>query len=164
MEMTGRLIVLLMLVASFPALAQQLPTMTDLEAAYCVKITQTRVATLRDELSQAKASNAAGAREWIARNENELRNAESLLDRLQRYLAPKIPQLDKVTLADAMKRGDDDARDYASRGPAIIEGCKATCKLTNTTYEQREAAIACTANCVEHDPLVARLRSCANGG
>jgi len=150
--MYTRAIMILLLLVSNPG-ARELPSEVDLQAAYCIPIAQHSLNMLRSLRSNAQFPDIQLAAEKAIAG-----RAEDL-QRLQRYLAPRMPYLDLLGLETAGKRGEEDLKKFA----AYVETCKPKCKpLSN----KPPAAVwtACIEQCKAGNPLTPRMQACSELG
>jgi hypothetical protein len=106
------LIVVGMTVAGSAAAQQlQLPSDADLKTAYCIPVAEFGVNFVKQILANAAASQQRPTPEQqqtIGRYRSNLQEQEAVLDRLRKYLVPRVPYLDPIALTGAQQRGQAD--------------------------------------------------------
>lgn len=125
------------------ARADQLPTETDLRAAYCIKVNQ---GTL-DAIANYRPAQPVKPRleEMVAKMNAETgAAARDRLHRLRSYLFPRVPSLELASIVAAMKRGEIDTARYFETSPDVWD----------------KKATRCIRNCMEGDQLYARIAAC----
>ena len=148
---TWAIMILLMLVRS--TVARERPSEVDLQAAYCIPIAQHSLHMLRSFKRNVQFPDIKLAAEKAIAG-----RAEDL-QRLQRYLVPRMPSLDLLEVEAAGKRGEEDLKKVA----AYVETCKPKCKpLSN----KPPAALwtACIEQCKAGNPLTPRMQTCSELG
>ncbi len=156
---------MLLLASSSAAFGQQrAPTDLELHAAYCIPLMQKAVqtfATARETLKQQAGAAAPGAnpesatalRAALAEAERSLAERQAALDRLQRYLTPRIASLDPAALQAAMHGGEGDARYIAQQAAQCMD------RKNERNCLQAADAASCVKQCVGLE-LSARLEQC----
>lgn len=97
------------------ATAQQAPSEQELHSLYCVEVLRTEI-TLQQHMISASSEAAGMAQpelraQWIDTSAELLRRLaklEGALYRLQAYMLPRIPVIDPLVLAAAIRRADAD--------------------------------------------------------
>jgi hypothetical protein len=132
---TWVIVILLMLVSS--AGAQELPSVVDLRAAYCIPIVKHHISVLRPFLTDP----ALGEDKRSAFSKLTTKHTE-LLRRLQLYLLPRLSHLEPLGVTTAMKRGGEDLNKLEK----YEETCNAKCE---PLLKKRPAALwgSCTKQC-----------------
>ena len=153
--------VLLSVCKGAPACAAQLPNATDLKATYCIAVTKARVSVLRGAMAELTSNSDPRLRDFADERQEDLREAEDLLNRLQLYLAPRVAYLDPTSLLAASRRGEIDIAAFVPRWDTVFGKCAADCKLIGSSGAQYESAVKCTAACTTQDDLLVRVRSYA---
>lgn len=120
---------------------QQLPDAVDLKSAYCLAVVQNQVLGLEASINTNPAL-PERQQALIVASQND---AKARLDRIRRYLFPRIPYLDPTGLAVARQQGIDDQ----ARSVKLLSDCINTCQT-------RECLEAC-----EPPDLAAKVRACA---
>ncbi|HYM46734.1 MAG TPA: hypothetical protein VES65_11325 [Solirubrobacteraceae bacterium] len=160
------LIVLLGCTAQVAFAQDSVPSDAELRSAYCIPVLQWAVKGARDiadsidgywrqnpptsEFAQQVARTRADARKSVS-------DEESVLNRLQAYLLPRMERLDPVALTLAMKRGEADLREFES----VSNQCTKQCGVTVDTPSRDEKSNACLETCRDKDKaLVERVRAC----
>ena len=99
---------------------QRAPTEDELHSIYCVEVLRAQI-TLQHHMISA-SSEAAGLSQpqlrgqWIATSEELLRRLaklESALYRLQVYMLPRVPAIDSLVLASAIRHANVDAQSWS---------------------------------------------------
>lgn len=100
------------------ATAQQAPSEEELHSIYCVEVLRTEV-TLQQHMISASSEAAGMAQpelraQWIDTSAELLRRLaklEGALYRLQAYMLPRIPVIDPLALAAAIRQANADVRE-----------------------------------------------------
>ena len=134
-----------------PPMQARTPSDIELKASYCVPVARnmvellTKVPALPDAEGQKIAANA-------------IADARDRLNRLQAYLAPRLSQLDSLSMLAAMKRGEADIARSDAKAAGMRDACEGTCKTgtVNLAWAQ------CMTECYRRDETLARIQSCNN--
>jgi hypothetical protein len=142
----GAMILLFLLASSVEA--QELPSETDLRAAYCIPIVQdlmdkTRSFMTGPEFTQSTEALTAA----LAEITNQLR-------RLKLYLVPRISHLEPLGLTTAIQRAKEDLKKFEQYG----ESCHTKCK--QSVNKRASAEVACIYKCNAENPLRSRFKDC----
>lgn len=135
-----------LLMASLNANSESLPSDSELKASYCIAVKQKHIESI-DAILRDPANNSH--REFFNKS-----RADSLyqLDRLKKYLIPRMFHLDVTGLATARASAEADI----DQSMAISSGCFASCgKLNGGVEAQRN----CLKKCIDN-PITNRLESC----
>ncbi len=113
--------VLLAGLSAFPdnATAQlQAPSDEELRSMYCVEVLRTEITLQRHMISAsseaAGMAQAESREQWIDTSAELLRQLATLqgaLQRLQRYMLPRIPTIDSLALASAIRQANAEVRE-----------------------------------------------------
>jgi hypothetical protein len=138
-----------------------LPTDTDLRAAYCLSVSQTMLADLERLQNQISANGGAGA-EADATTRNAIAGLSDRVSRLRAYVLPKAAANDNgaIGLAAAAQRGRQDLATLQSGSQ--IAACTRSCaaKHIGHTPEENQAMTQCVQGCA---PDISRkLRACTD--
>jgi hypothetical protein len=155
MKIVGCLVLVLALASTTSA--KTLPSQVDLRAAYCIIIVQDalrEIAEIRDIMRSAPlppTHQAVGEQKLAATATQN----ETNLQRLQRYLLPRLPYLALAGIETAMASGVEDTARMHAQNKACLTRCR-------TEGPPRPAAeLACTEQCNEKEnPALARTRIC----
>jgi hypothetical protein len=102
------------------AAQQRAPSEEELRSIYCVEVLRSEI-TLQHHMISA-SSEAAGVSQpelraqWLATSAELLRRLEKLqgaLYRLQVYMLPRVPAIDSLVLASAIRQAGSDARSWS---------------------------------------------------
>lgn len=83
-----------------------------------------------------------------------LADLEGVLYRLQAYMLPRIPALDPLALAVAIRQGEADFQE----SKLVANRCAVECAGPQPNNESSQA---CTASCADN-PLLTRVTACRN--
>ena len=139
-----------LLMASLNASSQSLPlpSDTELKASYCIAVKQKHL-----ELMDAKLRDSSNnlTREFLNKSQ-----ADSLyqLDRLQKYLIPRMFHVDPIALAMARQSAEADIAQSMANGSVCFESCG---KLSGGPKIQQTCAQKCFDN-----PITNKLGSCSD--
>ena len=141
---------------------QQAPSDDELRSMYCVEVIRAEIG-LQEHLISASdaavssATTPALRQQWIDTSAELLQGLarlETLRYRLQAYMLPRIPALDSLALAAALRQGDEDFQE--SR--AVADRCAVECNAQQAANQQ---PVACSAaSCSDKAPL-SRVSACA---
>ena len=154
--MHARAIILLLLCAS-SVTAGELPTETDLRAAYCIPILQYSIDFLKS-LSTTDLPSSVSPEEITA----GLAENTSGLRRLQLYLVPRISHLELLGLTTAMQTAKEDLK----KAEQYVESCTTKCNQSANKDKRASAEVrasaqgACWNKCTAENPLRSRLKEC----
>jgi hypothetical protein len=152
-----------------PALAQSpLPTDTELRAAYCIRVIQNDIRLFNDALAQIDKMTERiqevpedmrqQALELNQKTKAELprtiANRESVLNRLQMFIVPRMKYLDSSALLAATNRADSDIEEWSR----VMSECTTKCTRPPATTDKLDA---CLGECRSSD-LSNRLEACRN--
>jgi hypothetical protein len=153
-------VALLLAVSTGNARAEQrVPSDDELHSMYCVEVLRADIA-LQQHLVDA-SSEAAGAAsqpeqraQWIdtsAELLQKLAKLEGTLHDLQSYMLPRIPAIDSLALASAIRQADADVEE--------ADRCAGECaEPTRTDYQKPQARTAAWSSAA----LLVRVRGCEN--
>jgi len=139
---------------------QRAPSADELRSMYCVEVMRAEI-DLQHHLISAADAAAAGAatpalrQQWIdtsAELLTGLASLERVRYRLQTYMLPRIPALEPLALATAVRQGATDFEE--SR--AVAERCAVEC---NPQQDQSAPPPACSASC-GNDSALSRVSAC----
>lgn len=160
----------LLLFFSTTTLAQlPIPTDTELRAAYCVKVIQSDIKGFNDlrawypsVIDSAKKDESLPAdlrQETLAMLEKQqadlpqkIAEKESVLNRLQLFVLPRMQYLDASTLLAAISRADSDMEEWSRLTGTCLRECKSN---------KAGMIEACLSKCSSGD-LEKRLTACRN--
>lgn len=129
--------VLLSALAAFTAAAQAAPqgppSDDELHSMYCVEVLRTEISLQQHMISAS--SEAAGMaqpelrEQWIDTSAELLRRLAKLEDalyRLQAYMLPRIPTVDSLALASAIRRANTDVHESSNNDALLarVSGCE----------------------------------------
>jgi hypothetical protein len=139
---------------------QQAPSDDELRCMYCIEVIRAEIDLQHHMISAA--DEAAGSAEvpamreqWIKTSAELLQglaNLEGVLYRLQSYMLPRIPALDSLALASAIREGDADFQE----SQLVANRCAVECDAPHVTNESSQA---CSASC-GNDALLTRVTAC----
>ena len=142
------------------AAQQQTPSDDELHCMYCIEVIRAEIDLQHHMI--AAADEAAGSSEepamreqWIKTSAELLQglaNLEGVLYRLQSYMLPRIPSLDSLALASAIRQGDADFQE----SKLVANRCAVECAAPQVA---NEASQACNASC-GNDALLTRVTAC----
>lgn len=166
MRFAFRMILAVSLASSTAAYAQlQPPTDADLRTAYCIEVTQEAIKTLDDsirhveaDIERAKNTPTAPHGKELAAVEQDLKSglqkslaeSDSLLNRLQLYLLPRISYLDPTGLMGAQARARSDLQQLSTESAPCLKKC-----MAGHRDNVEQCALACPVTDVQ-----ARVRTC----
>jgi hypothetical protein len=136
------------------------PSADELRSMYCVEVIRAEI-DLQHHLISAADSAAAGAatpalrQQWIDTSAELLQGLASLelvRYRLQTYMLPRIPVLEPLALASAVRQGATDFEE--SR--AVADRCAVEC---NPQQNPNAQPLACSASCGS-DSALGRISAC----
>jgi hypothetical protein len=139
---------------------QQAPSGDELRSMYCIEVVRAEI-DLQHHLISAADSAAASAvtpdlrQQWINTSAELLQGLASLelvRYRLQTYMLPRIPALEPLALAAAVRQGATDFQE--SR--AVADRCALEC---NPQQSQSAQSLACSASC-GNDSALGRITAC----
>jgi hypothetical protein len=145
----------------------QLPNDADLKTAYCIPVAEFGVNFIKQILANAAASQQRPTPEQqqtIDRYRGNLQEQEAVLDRLRKYLVPRILYLDPFALTAAQQRGQ---ADVAVLQAASENQAQSDCLLQCASKQQGSGAQIDQNECVKQcsPPTVVstreRIGSCA---
>lgn len=117
-----------------------LPSPSDLKAAYCLGVFKTFIENL-DQTLNTDSTLPEDSRKWmLAKRES----TEASLERVRRYLIPRVKYLDSFALLGATKSGEDDATQF------FLDGKR--CDQTTRSIDEHN-------KCIQSDAL-RRANSC----
>jgi hypothetical protein len=146
-------------VAGSAAGQQQVPSDDELRSMYCVEVIREEI-ELQHHLISASDAAAASAttpalrQQWIDTSAELLQGLarlEVLRYRLQSYMLPRIPALNSLSLAAAMRQGDADFQE--SR--AVADRCAGECNAPRAINQP----LLCSASCSDKTQL-SRVSAC----
>ena len=155
----GALLLSVLSVSAGVAAQQQAPSGDELRAMYCVEVIRAEIVLQRHLISASDAAAASAVtptlrQQWIDTSAELLQGLaklEVVRYKLQAYMLPRIPALDSLALATAMRQGDADfqeSKDAADR-------CSTECSAAQATNQQ----VVCSASCGDKGPL-GRISAC----
>jgi hypothetical protein len=162
----GRTALLLTFLSAFAtgvaAQQQQVPSDDELRCMYCIEVIRAEIDLQHHMISAADdaagSSEAPAMREqWIKTSAELLQglaNLEGVLYRLQSYMLPRIPALDSLALAAAIREGDADFQE----SKLIANRCAVECTAPHVTDESSHA---CSSSC-GNDALLTKVTACQN--
>ncbi len=128
---------------------------------YCVEVIRAEIELQRHLISAADAAAAAASpdtrQQWIATSAELLQGLaalESVRYRLQVYMLPRIPELDSLALATAVRQGDNDFQE--SR--VVADRCAVECDPQRSPGAE---PLRCTASCGSQG-VIGRISACQN--
>lgn len=133
------------------ALAQSLPTDTDLRTAYCITVAKSQLIVTQQMLNGEPERSPAFA--FVQKTHKE---QADLVNRLQSYLLPKLSGLDAEPLLLAVKRAVVDLEE----GKAAASACASRCEPSLQNGRPTQRWSACVDECLV-SPLARRLRACS---
>lgn len=136
---------------------RQMPNNTDLLAAYCVSVFQSRVATISRYVASERPEDPESLRE-VQRSINELvANFKAELARLQGYLSPRMQMLEPTALAEAHAAGTRDISQSDREGSE----CARYNQCNEITYPDSKDLVKCSERCFRNNtPAQVRIRRC----
>ena len=154
------LLSLLSAVGTGVAAQQQTPSDDELRCMYCIEVIRAEIDLQHHMISAADeaagSSEAPATREeWIKTSAELLQglaNLEGVLYRLQAYMLPRIPALDSLALAAAIREGDEDFQE----SKLVANRCAVECDAPPATNESQQA---CSASC-GNNPVLTRVTAC----
>jgi hypothetical protein len=138
-------IVILLMIASSVG-AGELPSEIDLRASYCIPIVQHFISYARSNIPDEEDPKIRATKQEV------LTETQADLRRLQLYLFPRIPHLDKAGVAAAMTRADEDWVKSGKHGKA----CSAKC----AHLLGKDSWLSCHKPCTDNNPFHPRMKSC----
>ena len=145
--MHARAIILLFLLASSVA-AQELPSQTDLRAAYCIPIVRNALDVLGPPLPYPEFAESTKA------HTAALAEMTDQLRRLKLYLVPRISHLELLGLTTATQRAKEDLKQFEQ----YVKSCETKCKPSTNKRASTEGA--CWNKCIAENPLRSRFKDC----
>ena len=133
-----------------PALAQSLPTDTDLRTAYCITVAKSQLIVTQQMLDGEPERSPAFA--FVQKTHKE---QADLVNRLQSYLLPKLSGLHAEPLLLAAKRAVVDL----DEGKAAASVCTRRCEPSLQNGRPTQRWSACVDECLA-GPLQTRLSRC----
>jgi hypothetical protein len=145
------------LVAPATYAQRQIPNNSDLLAAYCVAIFQSRLATVSQYVASDRPDHPESLRE-VQRSINELvANFKVELARLQGYLSRRMQMLEPTALAEAHAAGTRDLSQSEREGSE----CTRYNKCNEITYPDSKDLVKCAERCFrDNSPAQVRIRRC----
>jgi len=154
------LLSLLSAVGTGVAAQQQTPSDDELRCMYCIEVIRAEIDLQHHMISAADG--AAGSSEVPATREQWIKTSAELLQglaklegvlyRLQAYMLPRIPALDSLALAAAIREGDEDFQE----SKLVANRCAVECDAPPATSESQQA---CSASC-GNNPVLTRVTAC----
>jgi hypothetical protein len=138
-------IVILLMVASSVG-ASELPSEIDLRASYCIPIVQHFISHVKSDIPDEKDPKTQAAKKEV------LTETQVDLRRLQLYLFPRIPHLEKAGVAAAMMRAEEDWAKSGEHGKA----CSAKC----AHLRRADSWLSCHKPCTDNNPFHPRMKAC----
>jgi len=134
--------------------AQQAPSGDELRSMYCVEVIRAEIGLQHHLISAVDAAvNSAPTpalrQQWIDTNAELLQGLERLevvRYRLQTYMLPRIPTLDSLQLAAAMRQGDADFQESRS----VANQCAVECNEPRVNSQQ---SLVCSTSCSDKATL-----------
>lgn len=161
-----------LMISAAPALAQRpLPTDIELRAAYCIPVIQSDLKSLTDSRAQVQDTIARigeippDMRQQLLQTLREFQDSlpkaiserNSVLNRLQLFLVPRVQYLDASALMGAASRANSDMQEWSS----MTARCLRECARPSTD----QAAATQTADCFNQcsaGELNNRIAACRN--
>ena len=150
----GKARILLFLLASSVA-AQELPSQTDLRAAYCIPIVQDALDVISPLLTLTDSAQLTEDLTTLVTEDTDN------LRRLNLYLAPRIPHLEPLGLATAAQRAKEDLKQYEQHGKSCATKCQQSVNKQRVSEDKRASAEgACKRKCFAESPVRSRFEEC----
>ena len=157
----GALVLSALLISSGAAGQQQAPNNDELRSMYCVEVIRAEIGLQHHLISSSdaavsSASTPALRQQWIdtsAELLQKLATLEVVRYRLQAYMLPRIPALDSLALAAALRQGDEDFQEST----AVADRCAVECNVPQAANQQPLACSAAT--CTDKARLI-RVSAC----
>jgi hypothetical protein len=148
--------IVIVLVLTSNARAQELPSQVDLRAAYCIPILQDGLSEISSLRNYVQSQSLPPEHKAVA--EKTLSEAATKtvtnLRRLQLYLLPRLPYLDAYGIGAARKSGEEDI----ARLKELGKTCDTSCR--NMFSNNPSASLSCVIQCNSNSPVRARTNVC----
>ena len=140
---------------------QQTPSDDELRCMYCIEVIRAEIdlqhhmISAADEAAGSSREAPAMREQWIKTSAELLEglaNLEGVLFRLQAYMLPRIPALDSLALASAIRQGDADFQE----SKLVANRCAVECDAAHASNESPQA---CSASC-GNNSLLTRVSAC----
>jgi hypothetical protein len=154
------LLCLVSAVGTCVAAQQQAPSDDELRSMYCIEVIRAEVELQRHMISAADEAAGSSAQpamreQWINTSAELLQGLaklEQVLYRLQAYMLPRIPALDSLALASAIRQGDADFQE----SKLVANRCAVECDALHASDESPQA---CSGTCGD-SALLTRVSEC----
>lgn len=149
---TGAIILLFLLASSVEA--KELPSQTDLRAAYCIPIVQNSIDVTRLLMTMLGSTvSTEDLTALLAEETDQLR-------RLQLYLLPRISHLEPLGLTTAMQKAKEDLAQSEQYGESCRAKCKQSVNQRASADKRASAERACWDKCIAEAPVRSRSKDC----
>jgi hypothetical protein len=148
------ILILVVLLTNSAGAERELPSQTDLRAAYCIAIVQNAMEVFKPSSMDAES--------WVSPEDLAALRAEfaGTLRRLQLYLLPRMPHLELLGLATARQRAKEDLAQSERYSASCATKCKQSANKRASAEQRASAEVACGEKCRTEDPVRPRLKEC----